>query len=357
MFMKNYFLAASSLVLLVSSSSSFAQELATRNSSEPIAAVVGSTKITYGDVDAILGNRLLRILADQYRLRQIALEEIIGKALLELEAHERHMEIEELRDIEIARKSPPVTDDEVQQTFQKLGPRATESSSADAMIQIRQTLERQHLNARRAEFLGVLRGKIGAQIFLEPVHLNIAETDAPNKGAAKAPISLVIFSDFECPFCGRSVELTRKLESRYGEQLRIVFRNFPLPTHRNAQKAAEAGSCANEQEHFWEMHDVLFENQNRLETSDLKRYAVSLGLDSRQFDACLDSSKYAGKWKADLQQAREYGIMGVPTFFINGRPVMGMSSYEEMSQIIDDELVRRGAQSVPVHPGGSKTSK
>ena len=137
------------------------------------------------------------------------------------------------------------------------------------------------------------------------------------------------FADFECPYCVRIVSSLKRLEETYGDNVRLVFRQFPLSSiHRHAQKAAEASLCADEQGKFWEMHDVMFEEQGTLGLTDLKEKAARLGLDSERFDACLDSSKYAARVAADFDAARRLGLTGTPAMFINGRFLSGAQPYE-----------------------------
>jgi protein-disulfide isomerase len=126
--------------------------------------------------------------------------------------------------------------------------------------------------------------------------------------------------------------------ANYAGKVRLVFRNFPLPFHSKAPKAAEAGLCANEQGKFWEMHDQMFGNQQALSPDDLKASAKKLGLDSAKFDSCLDSSKYAAQVKKDAEAGKEAGVSGTPAFFINGRMISGAQPFEKFKEIIDQEL-------------------
>lgn len=134
----------------------------------------------------------------------------------------------------------------------------------------------------------------------------------------------------------------KQLQAKYKDHLRLVFKDFPLDIHPQAAKAAEGGACAFEQGKFWEFHDKMFENQKALGVSDLRKTAVSLGLDANRFNECIDSPKYAAEWQADLAEGQKLGVSGTPTFFANGRMVVGARSFEEMSKIIDEELLKAG---------------
>ena len=174
-----------------------------------------------------------------------------------------------------------------------------------------------------------------------PTRGEISVDDDPMKGNADAPVTIVEFSDFECPFCARFHSQTLKqLESEYIDtgKVKLIYRDFPLSFHQNAQKAAEAAECADDQGKFWEMHDAIFENQQSLSLSSLKQWAVQIGLDTGEFNSCLDSGKHAGEVQNDFQEGASYGVTGTPGFFINGIPLVGAQPFSSFKQIIDSEL-------------------
>ncbi len=161
-------------------------------------------------------------------------------------------------------------------------------------------------------------------------------------GPRTAPVTIVEFSDFQCPFCSRVGPTVKQIEEKYKDKVRLVWRNYPLPFHNNAQLAAEAAMAANEQGKFWEMHDKLFANQQALTRPDLEKYAQELGLNVEKFKAALDSGKYKGAVNADVQYANGLGGgMGTPTFFVNGRKIAGALPFEQFAQVIDEELKKK----------------
>ncbi len=162
----------------------------------------------------------------------------------------------------------------------------------------------------------------------------------PARGNKNAKVVLIEFSDFECPFCSRVVPTMDQIEKTYGDKVAIYFRNFPLPFHSSAQKAAEAGQCANEQGKFWEMHDEMFANQDALSVDNLKSYAKGLGLDTTKFNDCLDSGKMAQVVQNDLNAGRAAGVSGTPTTFVNGKAIVGAYPFEAFQQAIDAELAK-----------------
>jgi protein-disulfide isomerase len=169
---------------------------------------------------------------------------------------------------------------------------------------------------------------------------NVSPDDDPARGPENAAVTIIEFSDFQCPYSGSYFNQTLPLIlSNYGDKVRYVYRFFPLSSiHPEAEKAAEAAECAYEQGEFWEYHDILYQNQNALGITDLKAYAVELGLDESAFDLCLDSGKYADEVAKDVKDGQSYGVSGTPTFFVNGRKVVGALPYTTWQSVIDEEL-------------------
>jgi protein-disulfide isomerase len=175
-----------------------------------------------------------------------------------------------------------------------------------------------------------------------PPRTEIATAGYPARGPATAPVTIVEFSDFECPFCGRLFPTLKAVEKIYLDRVRIVFRQFPLrKIHPLAQKAAEASLCANEQGRFWEMHDSLFGDQEHLTVDALKARAAALKLDTALFNMCLDSGKEAAAIDKDIAEGAKAGVTGTPTMFINGRKMVGAQPYAEIQAVIEDELRRK----------------
>ena len=164
---------------------------------------------------------------------------------------------------------------------------------------------------------------------------------APVKGDKNAPVTIVAFSDFQCPFCSRVVPTLKELEETYGKKIRVAFKNQPLPFHDNARIAAAAALAAHEQGKFWEMHDKLFANQQSLDRNSLIRYAGELGLNQAKFTAAMDSQKVLDQVDADQAEAGRVGATGTPTFFINGRQIVGAQPAAEFKKLIDEELAKK----------------
>jgi protein-disulfide isomerase len=164
--------------------------------------------------------------------------------------------------------------------------------------------------------------------------------DDPAIGPQDAPITLIEFSDYECPYCSRwHDQVFNKLRQEYPDQVRIVYRDFPLSSiHPNAAPAAEAANCANEQDSFWEFHEKLFSGEYDLGEEAYLQYAEDLGLETDEFQECLESGRYSDEVMADYQFASGLGVRSTPTFFLNGIPLVGAQPYEVFKEVIEKEL-------------------
>ncbi len=174
-----------------------------------------------------------------------------------------------------------------------------------------------------------------------PVDMKKLMDDDAVKGSPDAPVTIVEFSDFECPYCQRfSTQTLPKIDEQYIKtgKVKLVFRDFPLTSHKNAQKAAEAAECAGDQGKFYEMHDVLFGKGVKGGVDSFKQYAVDLGLNSDSFNDCLDSGKYQAETKKDMTDGSAAGVRGTPAFFVNGQLVSGAQPFENFERIIEQQL-------------------
>ena len=174
-----------------------------------------------------------------------------------------------------------------------------------------------------------------------PIEVKVASTDHI-RGNKNAKVTLVEFSDFQCPYCKQFNTVTDQVLTDYKDKVRVVFKNYPLTTiHTMAQKAAEAAECAADQNKYWEMHDQLFENQSSLSIENFKLWAKELGLKEKTFNACLDDGKKAAKVTADQTYGDSIGVSGTPTSFVNGNIISGAQSYEYVKTLIDQELAKK----------------
>lgn len=166
--------------------------------------------------------------------------------------------------------------------------------------------------------------------------------NAPFAGSKDAKVVIVEYSDFQCPFCAKGADLLKKIKDKYGKKVKVAFKNFPLPFHNHAEKAAIGSLCANEQgaDVFWKMHDEMFANQETLDPEGLKKIAKKIGAKSEEFDKCLAENKYLAQVKADIEDGKKIGVKSTPTFFVNGQLISGAQPLEVFSEIIDEELAK-----------------
>lgn len=307
-------------------------------------AIVGGTEISRSTLEQRTKGALAQLRQQEYDVRRQALDALVAEELLKKEAARRGTTVDELLKAEVQEKAEPVTAEQVQAQYTAAKARLGQRSEEDGKKLVEQRLTEQRRSERRAAFLRELRAKGGVRILLDPPRVAVEVADAPTLGPAAAPVTIVEFSDFECPFCARARPTLKRIAEVYGDRVRIAFRDYPLPIHPRAPKAAEAAACATDQGKFWEMHDKLFGASPKLDVADLKRYAGELGLHAAVFDACLDGGRKAAAVKADLDAGTGYGVNSTPAFFINGRLVSGALPFERFAEVIDDELERAGAK-------------
>ncbi len=306
-----------------------------------ILAEVAGQPVTLADVEELIRPQLAELDKQRNALIEQALERVVEDRILAAEAKARGVSVEDFLAAEIDAKVGQIGDAEVDAFYAENQGRINRPL-AEIRPQIAQFLGDQKRETLRSDLVGALRGKHGAKILMEVDRVEVAEGNGPAKGPVGAPVTLIEFSDFECPYCSRVVPAIEEVVATYGDQVRVVFRQFPLNIHPRAQKAAEASLCANDQGKFWELHDAMFANQRALGVDQLKAHAGQLGLDQAAFDSCLDSGKYAAQVATDLAEGQRAGVSGTPAMFVNGRFISGAVPFATLSRVIDDELLRKG---------------
>ena len=278
-----------------------------------------------------------------YDGRRAALESIIADSLLAEAAKGSGMSADGYLEAEIAKRVKPITDAEVT-TFYQGNTSQMQGRSLEAMAPaINRFLTDQRRAQARDTILDELRKKGPAiRVALEVPRVNVTiAASNPTLGRATAPVTVVEFSDYQCPYCQRVEPTLKRLREAYGDKLRFVWKDFPLTQiHPQAFKAGEAAHCAGDQGKYWELHDVLFNKQQELQPPDLKRHAAELGLDANAFNQCLDSSKHGERVRDGVSEGGALGVNSTPTLFINGRRLSGAQPYEAFTVIIDEELAK-----------------
>ncbi len=311
--------------------------LAADAATKPV-ATIGNAAITAGELESAVGSRLVRVRTEEYTIRRGVLDEMVATRLLEAEAARRHITVEELVKTEVEAKIAEPSRSDLEPMYDGISDRFPGMTKEQALDQIADGMRRQRIAERRAELIRQLRAAAGVKVNLEPPRVAV-KADGPWRGKAAAPVTIVEFSDFECPFCSRVTTTLRQIEERYGENVRIVFRDYPLASHRTAKRASEAAHCADDQGKFWEMHDRLFsKGGGPITDGDIDRFATQAKLDHEAFAACLESGKYKDAYRTSQDEGYHAGVTSTPSFFINGRMLIGAAPFEMFASVIDEEL-------------------
>jgi protein-disulfide isomerase len=317
--------------------SSFAAD---SSKNEPLAEVNGEI-ITAKDLEGALGARLSKLEEQIYDLKRRELDSLIAQRLFTQEAAKRGISVPALLDAEVTAKVSLVTEKEIEDFYQANKARMR-GDETEVRQKIRAFLQQQKLTARREAFVESLRSQGRVVVRLQPppaIRVEVSTGGAPVRGAADAPVTVVEFSDFECPFCKQTRPTLKQLLERYPGKVRLAYRDFPLDSiHPQARRAAEAARCAHDQGKFWEYHDVLFTQSPQLALEDLRHYAGQVGLDVTKFDSCLAAGVHKAAVQRDLDEGNRLGVTGTPAFFINGRALQGAQPLEAFTRLIDQEL-------------------
>jgi protein-disulfide isomerase len=329
--------ALASIFLLLGSSAFVGQNASQTKQKEPLAVVAGQS-ITDDDLLPYVQAQLFQFRLQEYDVKSKALENLVNQKLLEAQAKKKGIATDKVLEQEVDAKVPEPTEAELQALYivqkQQLGKPFEEIKG-----QLAQLLKQAKVQQARQDYYKRLREQAGVSILLQKPKVEVAYDPARLRGDPKAPLVILEFSDFQCPYC-LSVEPTLKnLLVKYEGQVSLAYRDLPLrDIHPQAQLAAEAGRCAEEQGKFWEYHDLLFANQNKLNREGLVEQARTLKLDGKQFDSCLSSGKYKPQIEQDLQLGLRAGINGTPGFIINGNLLTGNLPQDSFEKLIQAEL-------------------
>ena len=311
---------------------------------DAVVARVGDVAVTFAELeDAWRRNDAssrLRMLQELYETRRRALEIVVGERLIEREAAARGMTRDELLEAELPSRTLEVTDAEIELIYERNADRFDGRTLEEMRPEIRAAIEQQRPMQALHAYTNELRLTADDVTFLlDPPrqHIEILPED-PVRGRDDAPLELIEFSDFDCPYCKRATETIARLMEQFEGQIRFIYKDYPLPSHPNAFKAAEAGNCAHEQGRFWELHDTMFASQGALDVESLKGYAEELGLDGGAFAECLDSGRHSATVDRDMRAGFRYGVSSTPTLFLNGRTILGAVPYDTFVEVIREEL-------------------
>ncbi|MGH7932244.1 MAG: DsbA family protein, partial [Candidatus Binataceae bacterium] len=259
--------------------------------------------------------------------------------LIDQAAKKAHMTSPEYVKHVLETNAPPKITEKDAQKYYDAHKNETSRSFASVKPALITALQHRQDSQLRDQMVAKLRGDYPIGIMLTPPRVQVASAGHPSEGPAGAPVTIVEFADFQCPFCRGALDSIRAVKAKYGDKVRWVFMDFPLGIHAHAMDAANAGRCADAQHKFWPFHDALFADQSKLAPNDLKATAKRVGLNSKAFDKCLDDATYQAGIRKDMAEGSELGVTGTPTFFVNGRELVGARPPQAFDEIISDELV------------------
>jgi protein-disulfide isomerase len=262
---------------------------------------------------------------------------MINERLLEQEAATRGLTKDELMRQE-AEKQTAVGDEELLAFYEENKEHMGGVAFEEMESRIRMHLEQQRGKTAAKQYIEALRASASVEIYLDAPRVEV-EAKGASMGPDDAPVTIVEFSDYQCPYCSRAEPVVQQVLERYPSQVRFVFRHFPLEQiHPLARGAAEAAACANEQGRFWEFHGKLFASGAKLDAESLQQYASDLELDLEAFQACVDERRFQAAIEADLVAGRQAGVTGTPVFFVNGIRMSGARPLEDFVSTIEKEL-------------------
>jgi protein-disulfide isomerase len=305
------------------------------------AAVIGDTIITFDQLDAKAAGALMKVRQDEYDIRRQALDGLINEQLMDKEAAAKGVTREKLLETEVNAKVAEPAKTAVDAFYEENKARFGTQTKEQVAPQIAAMLRSQQMGEAQRDYLKGLRDKYGVKVMMDPPRVEVSLDDDAIKGPENAPITIVEFSDYQCPYCSRAETTVLEVLKKYGDKVRFVYRDYPLSFHPNAENAAIGAGCAKDQGKFWEMHGAMFANQNKLAKDDLVATAAGLGMDKDKFKACLDAGKYKDEVQKDFQDGQKYGVTGTPTFFINGIMMVGARDVNSFAEIISQEMERK----------------
>lgn len=302
----------------------------------PALADVNGVKLTRAEFEAKFAGKLFQARNAHHDAERKVLEEYIEQQLLEQQAKKEGLTVEQLLDKHVNSKIAKDPSEEALRVYYE-GVDTKETFEA-VRPKIIEALRERRKSKIKTTYMAELKQNAKIFLMLAPPRANMSMKDAPVRGVPNAPVTLLEYADYECPYCVQVAPEVKKLEEEYKGKIAVAFKDVPLPMHANAPKAAEATHCAGAQnkDKYWEFHDVLL-SKKPLDVDSLKKYARDLKLDGAAFDKCLDSGMMAARVKKDLDEAQSLGLQGTPSFFVNGRAVSN-PTYEMLKQVIEEEL-------------------
>jgi len=299
-----------------------------------VVAEVGGQKVTITDLENEESAKLLAAHYTYYQAETKALEDLVNKRLFEQKAKSEGLTVDQLMDRDIKSKVQDPTEDQMKVYYEGL---ETEQPYEQVRQKILDKIRELRTNKIKADYVRELRAHTTVYIALAPPRAEVETAGSMTLGSSTAQVTLVEFADYECPYCQKVAADVKKLKDDFGDKISLTYKDFPLPMHARAEKAAEAARCANKQNRFWEFHDEIFHSKE-LDTDQLKAQARSLNLDTVSFDKCLDSGEEAAAVDKDKKEGMRLGINGTPAFFVNGHYLSGALDYATLRKVVEQQM-------------------
>lgn len=301
-------------------------------------AVVAGQPILQSELDTAVKSTMMALQNQEFQIRSKALEDLIRQRVVEAEAKKQGITVEQLYAKEVDARIPTPIDAEVYAYY--LGVRSQINKPfKEVRAQLQTNLKALEIQQMRNDYVDYLRGQSEIAVMFQPPRVGVDYDRDRLRGDAKAPVTIVEFADYQCPYCEKAEASLRELLAKYPGKVSVAFRDFPLTSiHPYAQKASEAARCAGKQGKFWEYHDSLFDAQAKLDEPGLQAQSHTLALDEKAFASCLASGEFAKEVARDREDGKKAGVSSTPGFFINGIFLNGAQPAAEFEKIIDSEL-------------------
>jgi protein-disulfide isomerase len=330
--MSKQFLAGALVLALVSSPAA-----------AEVLAKVGAQTIDRAALEKEVAGKLMEVERQRYEALKEGLDGLVAESLMTQEAKARGVSLEQFVKTEIEDKASKPTDEEVQQFYEQVKDQIQGAPLDKVRDRLVEYLSEQKLQTRRAEVLDELKKKYPTTTYLRPPVVEVSTGGREARGSKSAPVTIVEFSDYECPFCKRAEASVQQVVKAYGDKVQLYYRDYPLPFHQRAEPAAVAARCAEAQGKFWPYHDKLMAS-TKLDDESLKSLAVEAGVDAAKFDECVAKNPYKDAIAKDVADGEKAGVNGTPAFFINGRLIDGAQPFEKFKEVIDEELAWAAAK-------------
>jgi protein-disulfide isomerase len=324
--------------------------------SSDVIAEIGGHSVTAGEVEQKESSKLLQAKYKYYVAEKDALEQYLDDQILEMQAKKEGVSIDELLKRHVTVNVQEPTEDQLRFYFEGV---QTDESYETARQNIIDTVKQLRLKKARAAYIADLRADWGVVVELAQPSAKVEAGNSPRLGPENAPVQIIEYADYQCPYCQKVSPDLLKLREQFGDKVSLVYKDFPLPMHPLAARAAEGARCAGVQGKFWEFHDYLFDSK-KLNETDMKAEARTLKLDGAKFDECLDKQEQFDALKKEAQDAQRLGLSGTPSFFINGHFMSGAIGYAKLRDTVQSELAAKGSankQSAAVVPLNDKSEQ